>query len=123
MDLKILFENYDLLMDSSNGTPKMRELILQLAVQGKLVDQDPNDELASELLKRIKAEKEKLIAEGKIKKQNPLPPITEDEIPYELPQGWESIRIGNAINMINGRAFKPLEEHDRSAHNPDSEPQ
>lgn len=109
MVLNMLFDNYDLLMDSPNSTVKMRKLILQLAVQGKLVEQDPNDEPASELLKRIKAEKEKLIAEGKIKKQKPLLPITEDEIPYELPQRWESIRIGNAINMINGRAFKPLE--------------
>jgi type I restriction enzyme S subunit len=80
-------------MDSPNSTAKMRELILRLAVQGKLVDQDPNDEPASELLKRIKAEKEKLIAEGKIKKQKPRPPITEDEIPYELPQGWEWVRL------------------------------
>ena len=109
MVLNMLFDNYDLLMDSPNSTVKMRKLILQLAVQGKLVDQDSNDEPAGELLKRIKAEKEKLIAEGTIKKQTPLPPITEDEIPYELPQGWESIRIGNAINMINGRTFKPLE--------------
>lgn len=109
MGFNILFENFDLLMDSPNSTARMRELILQLAVQGKLVGQDPNDEPASELLKRIKAEKEKLIAEGKIKKQKPLPPITEEEIPYELPRGWESIRIGNAINMINGRAFKPSE--------------
>ena len=100
MDLNILFENYDLLMDSPNGTPKMRELILQLAVQGKLVDQDPNDEPAGELLKRIKAEKEKLIAEGKIKKQKPLPPIAEDEIPYELPRGWEWVRMKKiAYNM------------------------
>lgn len=109
MKLDTLFENYDLLMDSPNSTVKMRKLILQLAVQGKLVEQDPADEAAGELLKRIKAEKEKRIAEGKIKKQKPLPSVTEDEIPYELPQGWESIRIGNAINMINGRAFKPLE--------------
>ena len=79
MDLNMLFDNYDLLMDSPNSTVKMRKLILQFAVQGKLVDQDPTDEPASELLKRIKAEKEKLVAEGKIKKQKPLTPITEDE--------------------------------------------
>jgi type I restriction enzyme S subunit len=72
----------------------MCKLILQLAVQGKLVPQDPNDEPASELMKKIKAEKEKLIKEGKIKKgkikkEKPLPPIKPDEIPYELPKGWE----------------------------------
>ncbi len=96
----MLFDNYDFLMDSPNSTVKMRKLILQLAIQGKLVEQDPTDEPASELLKRIKAEKEKLIAEGKIKKQKPLLPITEDEIPYELPQGWEWVRMKKiAYNM------------------------
>jgi len=94
MKLDTLFENFDLLMDAPNAVPKMRDLILQLAVQGKLVEQDPDDEPASKFLKRIKAEKEKLIAEGKIKKQKPLLPITEDEIPCELPKGWEWVRLG-----------------------------
>ena len=106
---QFLCDNFDLIYNDPAHVNKLRQAILQLAVQGKLAPQDPNDEPASELLKRIKAEKEKLIAEGKIKKQKPLPPITEEEIPYELPRGWESIRIGNAINMINGRAFKPSE--------------
>ncbi len=100
MKLDTLFDNYDLLMDSPNSTVKMRKLILQLAVQGKLVEQDPNDEPASELLKRIKAEKEKLIAEGKIKKQKPFSPIAEDEILYELPNGWEWVRLGNLTQVI-----------------------
>ena len=65
----------------------LKKSILQYAMQGKLVPQDPNDEPASELLKRIKTEKEQLIKDGKIKKEKPLPPITQDEIPYELPQG------------------------------------
>jgi len=79
---------------SLGDVQRLRQAILQEAVQGKLVPQDPNDKPASELLKRIKDEKEKLIAEGKIKKQKPLPPITEDEIPYELPEGWEWVRLG-----------------------------
>jgi type I restriction enzyme S subunit len=100
MDLNMLLEKFDLLMDSPNSTARMRKLILQLAVQGKLVEQDPTEEPAGELLKRIKAEKEKLIAEGKIKKQKPLPPISKDEIPYELPRGWEWVRMKNiAYNM------------------------
>ncbi|WP_340120801.1 hypothetical protein [Methylobacter svalbardensis] len=69
------------------GIKKLRELILELAVRGKLVPQDANDEPAGELLKRIQAEKVKLIAEGKIKKAKPLSPITEEEQPFELPQG------------------------------------
>jgi len=108
MVLNMLFDNYDLLIDSPNSTVKMRKLILQLAVHGKLVEQDPNDEPAGELLKRIKAEKEKLIAEGKIKKQKPLPPINEDEIPYELPQGWEWARLQElSIKITDGEHLSP----------------
>jgi type I restriction enzyme S subunit len=76
------------------GIKKLRELILELAVRGKLVPQDANDEPASELLKQIQAEKNKLIVEGKIKKDKPLAAITEDEKPFELPQGWEWARLG-----------------------------
>lgn len=77
------------------GIKKLRELILELAVRGKLVPQDPNDEPASELLKHIQAEKTKLIADGKIKKDKPLPPITDEEKSFELPLGWEWVRIGH----------------------------
>ena len=76
------------------GIKKLRELILELAVRGKLVPQDANDEPASELLKRIQAEKAKMVAEGKLKKEKPLPPISEDEKPFELPNGWECVRLG-----------------------------
>ncbi|EIV7687560.1 restriction endonuclease subunit S [Salmonella enterica] len=75
------------------GIKKLRELILELAVRGKLVPQDPNDEPASELLKRIAAEKAELVKQGKIKKQKPLPEISEEEKPFELPEGWEWIQI------------------------------
>ena len=75
------------------GVKKLRELILELAVRGKLVPQDANDEPASELLKRIAAEKAKLVAEGKIKKSKPLAEITDDEKPFELPVGWEWVRV------------------------------
>lgn len=75
------------------GIKKLRELILELAVRGKLVPQDPNDESASELLKRIAAEKAMLVKQGKIKKQKPLPEISEDEKPFELPVGWEWVRM------------------------------
>jgi type I restriction enzyme S subunit len=82
---------------------QLRQSILQEAVQGKLVPQDPNDEPASVLLEKIKEEKERLIKEGKIKKEKPLPPITEDEIPYELPKIWEWTRIGNLITLRGGK--------------------
>lgn len=64
------------------GIKKLRELILELAVRGKLVPQDPNDEPASELLKRITAEREVLVKAGKLKKQKLLQSISDDEIPF-----------------------------------------
>lgn len=82
------------------GMKKLRELILELAVRGKLVPQDPNDEPASELLKRITAEKAELVKQGKIKKQKPLLRISEDEKPFELPEGWEWITLSE-IATIN----------------------
>lgn len=78
------------------GIKKLRELILELAVRGKLVPQDPNDEPASVLLKRIAAEKAELVKQGKIKKPKPLPEISEEEKPFELPVGWEWTRFGDA---------------------------
>jgi type I restriction enzyme S subunit len=72
----------------------LRQAFLREAMQGKLVPQEPNDESASILLEKIKAEKERLIKEKIIKKQKPLPPITEDEFPYEIPENWEWCRLG-----------------------------
>jgi type I restriction enzyme S subunit len=84
-------------------------LILDLAVRGKLVPQDANDEPAAVLLERIKKEKERLVKEGKIKKSKPLPEITPDEIPYNLPENWEWVRLGDIIEFFNGYAFKSNE--------------
>ena len=78
----------------------MKKSILQEAVQGKLVPQDPNDEPASELLKKIAEEKKRLIKEGKIKKQKSLPEITENEIPFDIPESWEWVRLGNIVSIL-----------------------
>jgi type I restriction enzyme S subunit len=80
------------------GVKKLRELILELAVRGKLIPQDPNDEPASELLNRIEAEKAKLVKEGKIKKSKPLPQIAENEKPFELPDGWAIAYIPQVVS-------------------------
>ncbi|MBD3843312.1 MAG: restriction endonuclease subunit S [Campylobacterales bacterium] len=82
---------------------KLRSSILSDAVSGKLVPQDPNDESAEVLLEKIKAEKEKLTKAGKIKKQKPLPPISEDEIPYELPNGWVWCRLDDIVDVRGGK--------------------
>lgn len=73
----------------------LKNSILQLAVQGKLVEQRPEEGTAKELLEQIKAEKEKLIKEKKIKKEKPLPEITEEDIPFEIPESWEWVRLGD----------------------------
>ena len=83
------------------GIKKLRELILELAVRGLLVPQDPNDEPASELLKKIAAEKAKLLKEGKIKKEKPLPPIAELEKPFELPVSWSWEHLANVFYPIS----------------------
>ncbi len=82
------------------GIQKLRELILELAVRGKLVTQDPNDEPASILLKKISNEKKRLIKEGKIKKQEVLPEVGEDEKPFELPKKWEWVKLNSIISLL-----------------------
>ncbi|HFX3970118.1 TPA: restriction endonuclease subunit S, partial [Escherichia coli] len=86
-------EHFDTLFTTEASVDALKQTILQLAVMGKLVPQDPNDEPASELLKRIAQEKAQLVKDGKIKKQKPLPPISDEEKPFELPDGWEWCRI------------------------------
>jgi len=90
--------HFDLLLDRPQAVDALEQTILQLAVRGLLVPQDPQDEPASELLKKIRAEKDKLIAEGKIKRHKPLPPIGECEQPFALPDGWEWAQMGDAVN-------------------------
>ena len=80
--LNTFFNNFELLADVPNGMQKLRELILQLAIQGKLGTQNPKDESAAVLLEKIRAKTDKLIKEKKIKKIKSLPPIEANEIPY-----------------------------------------
>ena len=84
---------------------QMKKSILQEAVQGKLVPQDPSDEPASVLLKKIAEEKKRLVKDGKIKKQQPLPEITEDEIPFDIPSSWEWVRFSDIMNSISTGPF------------------
>ena len=98
--------HFDLLLDRPKAVDALEQTILQLAVRGLLVPQDPQDESASELLKKIRAEKDKLILEGKIKRDKPLPPIAEEEQPFALPLGWQWVRVSDAVDMLNGYAFK-----------------
>ncbi|MCR3337092.1 restriction endonuclease subunit S [Salmonella enterica subsp. enterica serovar Mbandaka] len=95
-------EHFDTLFTTEPSIEALKQTILQLAVMGKLVPQDPNDEPASELLKRIAQEKAQLVKDGKIKKQKPLPPISDKEKPFEVPEGWEWCKFGLISEFING---------------------
>ena len=82
--------------------------ILQYAVEGKLVQQDIQDESASILYDKIIKEKENLINQGQIKKEKPLPPVTDDEIPYNIPENWKWVRLGDIAVINGGYAFKSV---------------
>jgi type I restriction enzyme S subunit len=92
--------NFDTLFTTEHSIDKLKQTILQLAVMGKLVPQDPNDEPAGELLKKIDKEKARLVKEGKIKKQAPLPEIRDDEKPFELPEGWKFAKMDFICTLI-----------------------
>ncbi|EIL1352919.1 restriction endonuclease subunit S [Salmonella enterica subsp. enterica serovar Enteritidis] len=95
-------EHFDTLFTTEASIDALKQTILQLAVMGKLVPQDPNDEPASELLKRIAQEKAQLVKDGKIKKQKPLPPISDEEKPFELPDGWEWCLFEDVVDIQSG---------------------
>lgn len=99
-------ENFDLLFTTEYSVEQLKQTILQLAVMGKLVKQDPNDEPASELLEQIAEEKAKLVKEGKVKKTKPLPEIIEEEKPFESPDGWELTRLDTLV-LESGAGWSP----------------
>jgi type I restriction enzyme S subunit len=103
----LLTDNLPLLAGAPNGIKKLRELILELAVRGKLVPQDPSDEPASGLLKRIAEEKARLVEEGRIKKQKPLAKIAEEEKPFAISSNWEWVRLDALLTKI-GAGSTPL---------------
>ena len=101
-----LVRHFDLIAQAPGGVARLRELILTLAVQGKLVPQDPSDEPASELLKKIRAEKDRLIAEGKIKRDKPLAEIADEEKPFDLPTSWSWCKGREIFNVIRGVTYQ-----------------
>ena len=89
-------------------TPQeLKNSILQLAIQGRLVEQRPEEGTAQELYQQIQSEKQRLIKEGKIKKEKPLPEITEDEKPFEIPESWMWVSVGSvSVNIQYGSSQK-----------------
>ena len=83
---------------------ELRRSVLQLAVEGKLVEQRPEEGTAKELLAEIAAERERLVREGKMKKGKPLAPVSPNEVPFEIPENWEWVRLGSVTNIIMGQS-------------------
>lgn len=98
--IKEFAENKEAMLKNISNT---RNKVLQLAIQGKLVEQKPEDIPASVLLEEIRKEKELLIKEKKIKKEKELPEITEEEKPFKIPKGWEWVRLGNISTIRGGK--------------------
>ena len=107
MELKTFYDNLGVIAEAPNGIQKLREMILQLAVQGKLVPQDHHDEPASSLCEIISVERKRFLQNVRAKKIVPLQSFEDKELPFDLPSGWEWVRIGGVMNLINGKAFKP----------------
>lgn len=89
----------------------LKQKILSLAIRGKLVEQRPEEGTAEELYQQIRAEKESLIKAGRIKKEKPLAPITEDEIPFEIPKTWKWVRLGEVCSLARGGSPRPISKY------------
>src|SRR6202035_2446324 len=93
-------EHYERIADRPDAIARLRRFILDLAVRGKLVPQDPSDEPASELLKRIAIEKARMVNGDEIAKEKPLPIVGDDETPFEIPRCWHWTRLGIITSYI-----------------------
>lgn len=110
----MLLSSFDLLATAPGGVARLRELILSVAVQGRLVPQDPADEPASVLLQRIRAEKDRLIAKGKLKREKEMLSLAGDDLPFGLPAAWAWVPLGEVIDIVRGITF-PASEKSKEA--------
>ena len=113
--MELLEQHFDTAFSAPNGIQKLRELILTLAMQGKLVPQDPREAPASKLLKEIETEKKRLAKVGKIKAPKPLPEISSGDAPYALSRGWQWVRLGSIGNIFNGNSINASEKEAKYA--------
>ena len=109
MNPRQLANYFDRISVAADAVPRLRSFILDLAVRGKLVEQDSRDEPASELVERVKTEWKRLFREGIITYDKLSRDIQEAEKPYSIPHNWQWIRLGECLELINGRAFKPTD--------------
>ena len=96
----------------------LKSKLIEAAIQGKLTEQLPEDGTAEELYQQIQHEKQELVRAGKIKKDKPLPEITEGEIPFDIPDNWKMCRLGSVITLVSGTDYKPEEYNDENRGTP-----
>ncbi len=102
MNAELLFRHFDRITDAQDAVPRLRRFVLDLAVRGKLVEQEPRDEPASGLIQRIQREKIALIKSGEARKEKSLPKLDESEAPFLIPNGWRWSQLAE-IGFINPR--------------------
>jgi type I restriction enzyme S subunit len=106
--------HFERISEAPGAIARLRRFILDLAVRGKLVEQDPEDEPAAELLKRIAVEKVRLVKAGEMKRGKVLPPIEEDKLSFDLPSAWAFTRLGDLIHLVSGQHLQPHEYTENS---------
>jgi len=109
MNPEMLLEHFDRISDTPDAIPQLRRFVLELAVRGKLVQQNDADDSASELVSTVRLERKRLIDRGVIKNGRVFPKVREAEKPYSIPCEWEWIHLGESLIMTNGRPFKPTD--------------
>jgi len=108
----ILLAHFARIADAPAAIPRLRQFILDLAIRGKLVEQDSNDEPASHFLQRVQAQKERLIREGGMAKQKSLRGLDPDEPPYAVPRNWQWVRLGALVRSMTNGIYKPSSFYD-----------
>jgi type I restriction enzyme S subunit len=114
MNADRLLAQFERISEAPDAIARLRRFILDLAVRGKLVEQDPEDEPAEELLKRIAVEKVRLVKTGEMKRGKVLPPIEEDKLSFDLPSAWAFTRLGDLIHLVSGQHLQPHEYTENS---------
>ena len=107
MNADRLLAHYEKISDTPDAIPSLRRFILDLAVRGKLVEQDPKDGNGSSLLVKVERAWAGRISSGKVKKQKVWESPGFSDVPFEVPNNWALVRLGQAVELVNGRAFKP----------------
>ena len=109
MSIDSLIADFDRLIQSPESVHRLRRFILDLAVRGKLVPQDPNEGTGASLLAEIEHRQAARASSRKLKKTHKLDVLNFSEVPFQIPGNWASVKLGQALELVNGRAFKPID--------------